>query len=365
MLGGQELQAGGSRSAPLTFIGGVNTSTDLVDGETLYDGQTGLDNGLLIEQSYTRASGFAFTRYSRAVRYQNGAHDNVLEYARAIGATDSGLYFFESNKNHVDRFIVSGASVGVEFEHASRNTVGLLQAAFQCGAGLRFVEGAQENSVLNAAIDDCFVGCQAFGTQNMLSDTLLSRCEVGYDIGYGINLARRISFSGCTTDVSPWSADPFRVARLQVEDYANGGENRSFEFGGEIVSLPTDRSGGSGRMWRTSFPTVFSVGRPFDHPVVLAVARVPLVADQPTTLNAYVRKSHATNVGAVLACRGGQIAGIPSDVTDEAAESTGWQVLSIKITASAQGVVEIELRSYRLASGAVGYVDIDQIERGT
>ena len=69
-------------------------------------------------------------------------------------------------------------------------------------------------------------------------------------------------------------------------------------------------------------------------------------------------KDSAAGVGAKLVCRGGQIAGVASDVTATAADVLQtWEELEITFTPTEAGVVEIELWAYYVSGNSNVYVD--------
>jgi len=73
------------------------------------------------------------------------------------------------------------------------------------------------------------------------------------------------------------------------------------------------------------------------------VGQVYCVANATTVVKAWLRKDHATQVNGRLAARGRQLAGIPNNVTATLANNTGWQELSISLTPTESGVVQIEV----------------------
>jgi len=352
----------GAAGRLITFSGGWDTASTVKDGETVHDGITGVGAGLSITGQYIGVDGFTFQRYDRGMVISGAlAHGNVLAYASFIGITGTAIRLDYAHQNTITRCAIFSAAVGIDFENCSGNVVGLLQAALQCAIGVRFSFGSARNVVSAARLHDCWIGCWTSGDENLLSDATFVACFFGVRLENNVNLGRRLAFNACDFDVLPWLAERYQRTRFQVEDYANTGQSRSFERGAEIASLATDRPGGSGLMWRTSFPIYSWYERPTDDPVLLPVAKVPLVSGVTVSIEAIVRKSHASNVAASLQCVGGQIAGIATTLSATATASTEWQVLTLSLTPTAAGVVGIILSTSRLATGAVGYVDIDHL----
>jgi hypothetical protein len=123
---------------------------------------------------------------------------------------------------------------------------------------------------------------------------------------------------------------------------------------GTINAQNTTRHTASGIAWKMA---VASSSRDSGYPLVLNIAKIAVTANNLVTVNAWVKKDHATNVGAKLVCRGGQIAGVASDVTDTKADDTDWEELEITFTPTEAGVVEIEAWAYYVAGNSNVYVD--------
>jgi len=70
-------------------------------------------------------------------------------------------------------------------------------------------------------------------------------------------------------------------------------------------------------------------------------------------------KGHATNVVGKLVCRGGQIAGVTSDVTATKASDTSWEELTITFTPTEVGIVEIEV--WGIYSAGTSTVTVDDM----
>ncbi len=84
-------------------------------------------------------------------------------------------------------------------------------------------------------------------------------------------------------------------------------------------------------------------GRPFE----LCIAEVKVQANVEFTATIWVKK---TNADASYETRfllpGGQLSGIPDDVSDDAADTTDWQQLSITATPTEAGVLEFYIQTW-------------------
>lgn len=90
-----------------------------------------------------------------------------------------------------------------------------------------------------------------------------------------------------------------------------------------------------------------------DYPAMLPPFKVPMKAGEATTIAIWAKYvSNYPSQVVRLFCRGGQIAGIPDDVwAEHDAGPNVYQQLSITVTASVVGVIEVEAHTYRRTGG--------------
>ena len=129
-----------------------------------------------------------------------------------------------------------------------------------------------------------------------------------------------------------------------------------FTDGGTINSLANDRAGGAGLKWKYS---ITSINRNINYSLDMVLMEIPVNANAEVTVTCYVKKDHATDVGAKLICRGGQIAGVVNDVVATKAGDTNWEQLTLTFTPTEVGVIEIEgLVWYVAGNSNVYFADI-------
>jgi hypothetical protein len=104
--------------------------------------------------------------------------------------------------------------------------------------------------------------------------------------------------------------------------------------------------------WKFTNTGSSSTGNLVLNPQIINLATVYCTANASTTISAWFNKSHATNIQASLVCPGLQIAGVPTEVSTTAVDSTGWQQVSINFTPTVSGVVTIQA-NFWVASTAV------------
>jgi hypothetical protein len=110
--------------------------------------------------------------------------------------------------------------------------------------------------------------------------------------------------------------------------------------------------------WKLS---VSDIVRTSDYPVKLSVAKIAVNANKLVTVKAWVKKSHASDIGAKLVCLGNQIGGVDNDIVVTKADDTDWEELTVTFTPNEKGTVEIEFWGYWVANLADESVYIDDL----
>jgi hypothetical protein len=88
----------------------------------------------------------------------------------------------------------------------------------------------------------------------------------------------------------------------------------------------------------------------------LKLAEVAILADTSTTITAWVKKDHATNVASRLVVYADGVRGIASDAAATKADNTDWGQLSINFTPDFQCVVDVYLESWYVSGTSNIYV---------
>ncbi len=142
------------------------------------------------------------------------------------------------------------------------------------------------------------------------------------------------------TEVSAPTA--YNDSRVYSENHDNtAGYAKEFCDGGLIETQTGIVHGSAPRAWKFS-PT--STNRSQYYPLNSPIARVACAANALVTVSAWVQRDN-TGLTAQLICKGGQIAGVASDVaTQMTASGNTWEQISITFTPTVIGVVEIEIQ---------------------
>jgi len=148
-----------------------------------------------------------------------------------------------------------------------------------------------------------------------------------------------------------FSGTGYASGRIVVQNYDGvAGDHRTFysngSAGATVIAEAATRHTASGLAWKFTLQSATFVTPSF--PIVYPVARVAVAANLFTTVTLWTRRA-ATTVTGTLRCRGGQLAGVPSDLTaSSAAAIDTWEVLTISFTPTEAGVMEFDF----LMSGA-------------
>jgi len=125
------------------------------------------------------------------------------------------------------------------------------------------------------------------------------------------------------------------------------GDHRFYESAGwrsTQFSETSVRHTASGLAWKIS-----AIGDEYvnvDWPVVMPIGKVLCNASALVTVKIWLRRTN-TGLTGMLRCRGGQIDGVPSDVTDSiGAAADTWEEQTITFTPTVAGVVEIDVACY-------------------
>jgi transcriptional regulator of nitric oxide reductase len=129
--------------------------------------------------------------------------------------------------------------------------------------------------------------------------------------------------------------------------------NHKIFMAGALISSATDqRHTASGISWKIQ-PTLTT--RSSAWPIVLSLAKVACSDNNLVTIKAWMRRDNA-GLTMRLVCKGGQIAGVASDVTASVTTTNAWEELTITFTPTETGVVEITAEAWG-GSTFSGWVD--------
>lgn len=171
--------------------------------------------------------------------------------------------------------------------------------------------------------------------------------SAGYDVNFHDCLfGETTEFSGLVdfynTRVRSHNHNQVKGSHLMITD------------GGQVVSESgTDRHTMSGLAWKLMPNSLRSVFYPLDY----KIASLAVAANKPVVATCFFKRSDG-NVTAMLLAPGGQLDGIPSDVSATSTLIGQYEQLSISFTPAEMGVVDIYARAFGGTSSAVWVDDM-------
>lgn len=135
-------------------------------------------------------------------------------------------------------------------------------------------------------------------------------------------------------------------------------DNRYLYYVANALTQTSVRKSATGVAWQVNV-TDFGVSE--NNPFSLKVAKIACTGNKQVTVKAWVKKSHATDIGAKLMVRKSQLPGMTADVTATKSADTNWEELTVSFTPTIAGVVEVEFLSYWQANTADESTYIDDM----
>jgi hypothetical protein len=128
--------------------------------------------------------------------------------------------------------------------------------------------------------------------------------------------------------------------------------------GGYILSDEAVRHTASGISWSLY---VLKTWRDILTPLILSAAKIACLEGDTLLITAWVKKSHATDIGAKLQIKANRTAGLTTDIIAIATDTTDWQLLTLTLTATKTEIIELDFCGYWVANLADETVWIDDI----
>ena len=339
----------GIYGSTINYSGGWDTVSNTQNGVTIYDGQIGNGSGLYCSRAYNTFTRFHVTRYSSGFHFEDaGSFRNTVTDITATHCNQYGVLLSEGNNNTVTSARVNYCSTGAHFSSCSNNTITSI-SAINCSAGVEF-SACLKNTVQAITANYCDTGASFYSTAtgNALESGTFTNCDKGVQTYGGENYGRGLTFSSCNENVYAYPAS--RSRRFDSKNHNGTGQNYLFDVGVEVVSAPTTRSGGAGLMWGITLTSLLGPYRDEGFPFYLPIAQVPVEANALVTASLWMKKTDSTDIAASFICKGGQIAGVTTDVETVKASNTAWQNVIITFTPTERGVVELGAKVWFVTS---------------
>lgn len=403
----QTTQDSGTSGSPITFSGGWNrTDMSTQTGDTYWCGQNGFGRGLLVNKDYITIRHLSMIRYHQGIFWNtvpggdldycyNSANSDTNLYLNTLssftggnnlacyGSASQGCYIvsctspqiggflnLSNNKNYglfIDNYLTYGCNIG-SITHVSgcnlyniffnngafRNSIGTVSNA-HCSASLGglVLNGGDmyDNRILSYTSnynEQYAVTSSPSGSRNF---HIYGGSAVGNGLGtLTINVTASgfsdIYFHNFALTETVLSAGSPRDCRAYFNNLSgvSGVKDRIYTDGAQAQSQTTTVHGTSTYAWQI---TISATNRTAYYPFELLLTRFAVAANKLVTVKCWIRRDDTTSLVAKLTCKGGQLPGIPDDVTVTASGAIDtWKEETITFTPTAAGAVEIIAQVY-------------------
>jgi hypothetical protein len=352
----QTIQESGTDGNPITYSGGWDrTAMSTQNLETWLDGVNGNGYGITNTRAFTDLEKIAFTRLvtgynASSSSYCNG---NFIAGNNCTTTTSRGAFSFSGDLQtsltvgHVN----ANASVGIS-SVTSSSVVCTIENAMVSNGGTgvwlntavdtRILKGSGAGLVANNATQGILVS-----NSDLFANGIIFENNGASSVGQNTSYSFSNYFSNCLfSDTTEFQA-PVSLGNSVIysQKHDQTADNHRITFnGGVIVSATDERKTASGISWKMQ-PTSTTACHSRS-PIVLSLAKVACAANSLVTIKAWMRRSD-TGLTMRLVCKGGQIAGVTSDVVDSmTAAANTWAEQTITFTPTEVGVVEITAEAW-------------------
>jgi hypothetical protein len=353
----QTIQESGTDGSPITYSGGwdgTNMSTQTL--ETWLDGQNGNGYGFLLTNiSWTTVQKVAFVRFA-AGHVSSGATGLIADIIAGNNcntSTTRAAIFSNADKNCT--FTIGHA--------VSNSTIGAAYILFSSNINLRIDHGALSNGGQGISFSQQFSGYTYKGSgiglianngaNGLLVNVGSASCRnlifennVTASVSQSSTFSDNNYFNNCMfSDTTEFGGlDGLGNASIYSQNHdQTAGNHRIVVHGGVIVSATDQRKTASGISWKMQ-PTSTTL-RTASVPLVLSLAKVACSANNLVTIKAWMYRDNA-GLTMRLVCKGGQLAGVASDVTASVTTTNTWEEETITFTPTETGVVEITAEAW-------------------
>jgi hypothetical protein len=412
----QEIQESGTESNNIEFQGGYDPTTNSQNGETYFDGINVYGYGITGNaKSYITLNRISIVRYYFGYDFLGACSNIFISCTNAIANAQSNIriematpnsYNFNINVNNLSS---SGAGYSIDLNWVINLTINCINMSNSNNIGLQMnrcyqstfnvtnilnngAHGIQTSECNYVTVITTHSSYNGSSTQNGLNivytcNSIFDVTNIKYNNYYGVGIAnssfnkiRNTTFSdnviatigvgvgvqnglyNCNfpmtgTDVL-WLVSSLTNLTLYSQNHNNSGLTRIYITGGQIDTDDTIVHT-PGIAWKIS-PSLTE--RTINYPIKLTVATVAVVENKLVTVKAYLKKTSLGDIGAKLVCPGGQIAGVPSDVTVIIPSSdTNWHENQITFTPTETGIIQIEIWAYWVTGVADESIYVDDM----
>jgi hypothetical protein len=346
VIGGSE---SGTFAAPMVFSGGWNrTDMSTQTLETWFDGQSGLGNGIATAGGFMTFDTMGFVRYTAGALFINSGPYFTLNNFRAGSCTNGLQTSNTSQLIYVNGLFIQGCLTGITTTNTPGQYTVSNASMYNCNTAISV---STPINFTTGEIRNCIGAITQERANNNTFQNLTTTDNSTVITQAGPN--QRTYWKNCiineTIEVTYNTVDSY----LYSHNHDNvAGNHKIFANGGLISADTTLTHGTAGFSWKMS---VTSTNRFVSLPLVLSLAKVACAANSLVTIKAWMYRDNA-GLTMQLVCKGGQLAGVPNDVTSSVSATGAWEEETITFTPTEQGVVEILAYAYG-GSTFNGWVD--------
>lgn len=321
----------GTASSLTSYTGGYDTITNTVVGRTCFLNHSFSGTGFhTTNRDYTIYNNFGLFRFSTPIN-----SGNFQKYSNIVISNTSSVPTIYSEVTFDNCFFLNGAATQI----LSATTGG----SITCNKCV-FANNSTSSVTLSRTV--VFFSC-IFRNSNQ---------AITLNAGSAGSMRKASRLYKClVSDTTEFSAGSGENGILWSYDHdQTSGNHWGFTSGGTINWQTAVKNTGDPGAWRVVHS---STDRTSLFPIRFEVAQVAVSASSLVTVNVWVKKDHATNVGCKIFVEGEDytLAGIVSD-SDTAADNTSWQQLSISFTPTVSGVVPIWFDSFFIGGSSNTYL---------
>lgn len=373
-------EGGSSDSNRISFIGGWNKNTDVVDGLTCITNQLYalyFVSGI----SYVNVSGFAFARLgSGGILMVSGGIGHHIDFQSIVGTPQSGVVLTGTAHRITFGCIMYAGAYGINMSltagMGAGHTIifGIIGATYNQGILLL----GYHNLVIGNIIRKNSTSCVAFNPASEFNRVYVNYLKDGGNTCVSLDGAANIVdgaiFSGASSDsTTSQMSDVNAVLRnCTFNNYpaltsyytleATGRDravNKSVFEGYILESNVLIRHTNSGMSWKLSLTNLYTN---YYH-VYVPLAKVVVAANLQVTVSLWVYRPNGTLQNFRLMVMRGQIAGVEADIYSayRSAAIDTWEQLTLSFTPTEAGLVEVCAHAWR-NEYALYFDDFDAVQ---
>lgn len=342
----------GTAASPIVVSGGWNTTDMSTQTDvTWLSGNNGDLTGLSMNgRSWIQISKFNLVRFGPGCTYSGNSNNMTLTDCAFNNNATSGVLI----SPNIDAFAFTftnlvgnnNGSFGLDSGSSGSNYVGTnlifnnnIQSGFELGNSLsRFnTITARNNTTSGLSLSDSY--------ENYIYNLTTESNGAGITNNMGRTFLVNASIAEATEVTS---SNPFSNCIVFSHNHDGTTGNHQIYSDGMLISSETGANrrttAPSGALAWALKPT--SANRSATYPVLLEGIKIAVIANQVVTVSVYVNRTNSA-ISAGLFIKGGQIAGVPSDLTSLDAGSAGtYNLVTQTFTPTEAGVIDVNLIAY-------------------